>query len=67
MTQWQFYKGNYGAVTFGMIFLFLLTSGMELYRCSEDWWYGLFFLVIAFIFIPIAHYFSWKKKKHNFK
>lgn len=67
MTQWKYYVGNFGPVTAGMLFLGFLTIALELYRGSSDWYFGLVFIFMAVVVIPVGHVITWRNKKHLFK
>lgn len=62
VTQWNHYKQNYLGTTLIFIFLFGITLFFEILRDSKVWWFSFIFLIIGVVIIPIANYFSWKKK-----
>lgn len=63
ITQWQHFKKNYLGTSLFLIGAFIVSLIMEIVRDSNTWWISFVFLFIATVIIPIANYFSWRKKQ----
>ncbi len=62
LTQWQHFKKNYLITSVVFTGMFILSITLSLIRFDNLWWFSFFFLILAWVIIPIGNYFSWKSK-----
>jgi hypothetical protein len=62
ITKWKFFAKNYLKISLVFTFIFILSTVLSFFRNESDWYFGIIFLIFAWVVLPIGSNLTYNKR-----